>query len=100
MMQGRQIFEPARDDGRERAMRTFIGGLGIGALIGMAIAPASGAETRRGFQRRLGRLRDQLGSAGKRASIRVRRARELTSRVSPRRRQWSYPARRTPLSFI
>jgi gas vesicle protein len=61
-------------------MRTFIGGLGIGVLIGMAVAPATGAETRNRLRMRFETFREQLGLAGKRASIRVRRARELRSR--------------------
>lgn len=81
-------------------MRTFIGGLGIGALIGMTIAPASGAETRNGFRRRFRQFREQLGMAGKRATIRARRARQLAPRLSPRPKRLSPPPRRTPLSFI
>lgn len=82
-------------------MRTFIGGLGIGALIGLVIAPASGADTRRAFQRRVEQLRRQFGQARSRAAIRVRRVGKVASRaVSRQRRQRPVPPARTPLSLI
>src|SRR5690348_7845018 len=80
-------------------MRTFIGGLGIGALIGLAIAPASGADTRRGFRRRVEQLRTQFGQARSRAAIRVRRVGNVASKAVSRR-QRPVPPARTPLSLI
>jgi gas vesicle protein len=52
-------------------MRTFLGGLGIGTLIGMAIAPAAGRQTRQALKSRAKQLRQQAGLAGKRAGTRV-----------------------------
>jgi len=81
-------------------MRTFLGGLGIGTLIGMAIAPAAGRQTRQALKSRVKQLRQQAGFAGKRAGTRVRRIRQGAYRFSPGYREPSFPPRRTPLSFI
>jgi gas vesicle protein len=46
---------------RGKQMKSFFVGIGIGALIGIAIAPKSGAETRRDLLRRGGEHFSRLG---------------------------------------
>src|SRR5437763_532403 len=55
-------------------MRAFVGGLGLGALIGMLIAPAQGSQTRRRIRSRTTELRNRIRRAGHRATEQIRQS--------------------------
>ena len=53
-------------------MKNFLAGLGIGALIGVIMAPASGEETRSQLRDRAEQLRDRAEDLGEQLGDRLR----------------------------